>query len=244
MSWAVVIALALAGLGLAIVLFRLPRKLWAGLAAALVFGLAGYALQANPGLPSAPKAPQQSRTDLGDFDLVAQRREFIAESDQSRADFLITADAMARRGQFDDAASFLAGVTRENPQDFEAWIALGNALVEHADGALTQPAVYAFNNAANLKPDHPAPGYFVGVSLIRQSRFTEAREMWVQAFVNAPDDAAGKAGLAERLQRLDGMLAMMAEAEAMQQGQPMPNGGTPPGAGQTPPSGNAPETQQ
>ena len=139
MSWAIAIALALLAMGTAIALYKLPRAVWAGLAASLVFGLAGYAMQANPDLPSAPKSPEDSRViNLEEYDVVAQRREFIADDERSRADFLVTADGMARRGQYDDAVTFLNGVTTANPQDFEAWLALGNALVEHADGALTR----------------------------------------------------------------------------------------------------------
>lgn len=216
MSWIIALALALVAMVTAIALYKLPRNLWTGLAAALVFGLAGYAVQASPDLRSAPKAPEESRLNLDEYDVVAQRREFIADDERSRADFLITADGMARRGQFDDAAGFLNGVTQDNPQDFEAWIALGNALVEHADGALTQPAQYAYRNAATLRPDHPAPGYFMGIALIRQNRFPEAREMWARALENAPEDAAGRAGLEERLARLDGMLMMIEQAQAME----------------------------
>ncbi|VVT18269.1 tetratricopeptide repeat protein [Erythrobacter sp. EC-HK427] len=216
MSWAIAIALALLAMGTAIALYKLPRAVWAGLAASLVFGLAGYAMQANPDLPSAPKAPEESRVNLEEYDVVAQRREFIADDERSRADFLVTADGMARRGQFDDAVTFLNGVTTANPQDFEAWLALGNALVEHADGALTQPAQYAYRNAASLRPDHPGPGYFMGVALIRQGRFPEARELWAQALAIAPEDAAGREGLVERLNRIDAMLAMVAQAQAME----------------------------
>lgn len=217
MSWAIAIVLALLAMGTAIALYKLPRTVWAGLAATLVFGLAGYAMQASPDLPSAPKAAEDSRViNLEEYDPVAQRREFIADNERSRADFLITADGMARRAQFDDAATFLNGVTTANPQDFEAWLALGNALVEHADGALTMPAQYAYRNAASLRPDHPGPGYFIGIALIRQNRFAEAREIWAEALETSPEDAAGRAGLEERLARLDGMLMMISQAQAME----------------------------
>lgn len=226
MTWAAAIVLALIAFGVAVLAFGLSRSLWSGLAAALAFGLAGYAWQASPDIPAAPTAPDAA-PDLDEFDIVAQRREFIAESEQSGADLMFTADAMARRGQYDDAATFLNGITRANPQDFEAWVALGNVLVDHADGVMTAPAAYAYRRAAALDPVHPAPGYFAGVALIRQGRFSEARGIWAEALENAPEDAAGRAGLTERLARLDGMLGAMAEMEAMQRGQ-VPPGGPPP----------------
>lgn len=208
MTWLAVIALALAAFAVAAFLFRLDRTLWTSLAAALGFGLAGYALQASPELPSAPKSGEATASDE-QFNIVEARREFVAQSDWSRSPMLITSDAMARRGRYADASQLLEGVTRENPQDFEAWLAQGMALSEHADGALTQASLYAYQQAAGIKPDSLAPGYFLGVSLVRQGRLMEARQVWIETLASGPDDAAGRAGLEERLARLDQMLNAM-----------------------------------
>ena len=205
MIWLTVVLLAVTAFAVAAFAFKLERALWTSLAAALAFGLAGYAWQARPDLPSAPKSVQDSQPQ-GDFDIVTQRREFITDEERSRANAMITADAMARRGKYVEASQFLSGVTGEDSDDFEAWLALGNTLVEHADGALTAPALYAYRQAASLAPAHPGPGYFLGVALIRQGRFMEARSIWAETLANAPEGAAGRAGLEERLQRLDGML--------------------------------------
>lgn len=209
MTWIVVILLALACFAVAVVVFRLPRVLWTSLGAALALGLVGYAWQASPGLPSARAA---GAFDAGaqEVDVVVQRQEFIADKDRSTANLLITADAMSRRGRHTDAAAYLAGVTEQNPADFEGWLALGIALTEHAEGTLTAPALYAFKQAAQIKPAHPGPGYFLGVSLIRQGRLAEARQVWAETLAVAPADAAGRAGLADRLERLDMLLAQLA----------------------------------
>lgn len=206
MTWLLAIVLAIAAFAAAVVLFRLDRSLWAMLGAVLVFGLAGYAVQASPDLSSAPKnADQNAMQDR--LDVVEARRAFIGGDERSYANFLVTSDAMARRGRFADAAEWVSGATREDPQDFEAWLALGIALVEHADGQLTAPALYAFNRADAIEPDHPGPGYFIGVSLLRQGRLLDAREAWAEALANAPEDAAGRDELAARLQGLDAVIA-------------------------------------
>ncbi|KLE35316.1 tetratricopeptide repeat protein [Aurantiacibacter luteus] len=233
MTWILVLLLAAACLAIAVWWLRVPRAMWMALAAALAFGLAGYALQANPGMSSAPA---RGAFDAGgeQQDVVAQRQEFIGDEDRSTANLIITADAMARRSRYADAATYLAGVTEQNPADFEAWLALGIALTEHADGALTAPALYAFRQAAALKPAHPGPGYFLGVSLIRQGQLLEARQAWAETLANAPPDAAGRAGLAERLARLDGLLAQIAAgAPAQPPAQPPAQSPIPP-----PPPGN------
>ena len=206
MTWLIAILLAVVSFAAAILLFRLDRSLWTMFAAVLVFGLAGYAVQASPDLPSAPKAAGEGRS-TDRIDVVEARKEFIGSDERSFANFLVTSDAMARRGRFADAAEWVSGATRENPEDFEAWLALGIALIEHADGQLTAPALYALNQARALQPDHPAPGYFLGVSLLRQGQIPEARQAWADALANAPEDAAGREGLELRLARLDQMLS-------------------------------------
>ncbi|WAT18637.1 cytochrome C biosynthesis protein [Aurantiacibacter sp. MUD11] len=217
MTWLAVIALALVAFALAAFGFGLARNLWTSLLAALGFGLAGYALQASPDLPAAPKSADEAQQEQA-FDVVAARREFVPQRDWSPSQFMVTSDAMARRGRYEEAARMLAGVTRENPQDFEAWLAQGIALTEHADGYLTQAALYAYQRAATVKPDSLAPGYFLGVSLVQQGRLMEARQVWRETLESGPEDAEGRAGLEERLSRLDGMLGAMnaaAQAEAV-----------------------------
>jgi len=225
MSWLAALALALIAFAIAAFAFRLPRKLYTTLLAALSLGLAGYALQASPNVPASPA--QGTVRDDSDFEVVEARREMLGASDRSSADMLVVADAMARQGQFTDAAQFLNGVTRANPRDFEAWLAQGNALVEHADGVLTPAALYTYRQASALNPTHPAPGYFLGVSLIRQGQFMEARQVWADTLAAAPADAAGRAPLADRLARLDGLLGM---AGQMPQG-PTPDPATAPATG-------------
>ncbi len=212
MSWFLAAALALIGFAIAAFAFRLPRRLYTSLLAALALGLAGYGLQASPTIPAAPKS-STPQANAADFDLVEARREMLAPADYSGQDMLIVADAMTRQGQFADSAQFLAGLTRANPRDFEAWLAQGNALVEHAGGVLTPAAFYAYRRATALKPDHLAPGYFLGVSMIRQGRMMEAQQVWTETLSAAPTDAAGRAIMAERLARLDELLGMAAAAQ-------------------------------
>lgn len=210
MTWIAVIGLAVVAFAIAAFLFKLDKALWTSLAAALGFGLAGYALQANPDMPAAPKSAATRFTEI-EYDVVEARREFVAESDWSTNRLLFTSDAMARRGRFADAAQLLEGETRQYPRDFELWLAQGIALTEHADGMLTQASLYAYQQAANAKPDSLAPGYFLGVSLVRQGRLMEARQVWSETLAAGPEDAAGRSGLEDRLARLDAMLGAMSQ---------------------------------
>ena len=206
MTWILAIALALAAFALATFVFRVPRQGWTTFAAALALGLAGYALQASPGVPSAPAAGAGAPNEV-DWAFVDARREMVAEDKRSHSNRVIVADAFARRGQYANAATMLRGEVAQNPRDGEAWLALGNALVEHSDGALTQPAMLAYRRAAEVDPGSAAPGYFLGLALIRQGRIAEARGVWQSTLETASPDAAGRDALAERLARLDELIA-------------------------------------
>ena len=206
MSWLLVVPLALAAFALAAFAFRLDRGLWTALLAALVFGLAGYALQANPRLPAAPHAPSADDRQ-NEWGSVEARKEMVAERDRSGSDLVLIADAMVRQGQFANAAAVLRGAVDRDPRDGEAWVALGNALVEHADGSLTPAAIYAYRRAAQVAPGSPAPGYFLGLALIRQGRILEARQVWAATLAESRADSPPRALLEERLARLDDLLA-------------------------------------
>jgi len=205
-NWILAIALALAAFALGAFVFGVARQGWTTFAAALALGLAGYAMQASPGMPGAPAA-DASPPDQVDWAYVDARKEMVASADRSASREMIVADALARQGQFANAAAMLREAVSRNPRDAEAWLALGNALVEHADGALTQPALLAYRRAAELDPASAAPGNFIGFALIRQGRLMEARNVWQSTLETAAEDAAGRAELEERLARLDQIIA-------------------------------------
>ena len=206
MTWIIALLLAAAAFGVAVAVFRLPRATWTILAAALVFGLAGYTLQASPNLAGAPKnAGQDAYAD--DWNIIDSRKLLVGRRLHSAAESVVMADGFARRGQFIDAAGFLGNVVEQNPRDFEAWVALGNALTEQADGVLTQAGVYSYRQASLIDPTNPAPSYFLGLSLIRQSRLMEARQVWRDALTEmGPGESDAHLFMADRVMRLESML--------------------------------------
>ncbi|WP_369025490.1 tetratricopeptide repeat protein [Qipengyuania sp. RANM35] len=207
MTWLPIMALAALTFGIAVYALKLPRNLWMLFAAALLFGLAGYAMQGSPDLASAPAAgPSAQQSETGEL-LVEARREFYPDT-ALPSRFVVTADAFARRGQFEHAANFLRNAVSENPRDGEAWLALGNALVEHANGQLTAAALYAYSQAEEVQPDNPAPTYFLGLALLRAGQPGQTRALWSELLEEAPADAAWRPALEMRLQRLDALLGI------------------------------------
>ncbi|RIV79713.1 tetratricopeptide repeat protein [Pelagerythrobacter aerophilus] len=205
MSWLPAIVLAGAMFLIAAFALRLPRAAWAAFGAALLFGLAGYALQANLDMPAAPKAAVPEASEASAAMIEARRAMF--DSTMQASDFVLVSDGFARRGQYADAAQMLRGVVRENPGHAEAWVALGNALVEHADGNLTPAALYAYARAEQAAPGHPAAPYFHGLALLRAGRAYDTRDLWAQTIADAPEGAEWVPSMRERLERLDALIA-------------------------------------
>ncbi len=210
MIWLPILALALVSFLVAAFLFKLPKAGWTLFGAALLFGLAGYAMQGNPAQPGSPKDAVAVPTEAGPAMIDARRMLF--DPTQPPSGFVTLSDGFARKGQFDDAAGILRASLRENPRDTEAWIALGNALVEHAEGTPTAAALYAYSRAEALEPRSPAPPYFLGVALLRSQRFDEARGVWAEMITRAPADAEWLPAMKDRLAQLDAMLAQQTPA--------------------------------
>lgn len=204
MNWLPTLGLAVLAFLTAVFVLRLPKAGYPLLGAALLFGLAGYALQGSPGAPMSPGKPASDAAQTGEL-LVEARREFF-DSPMLPSRFLITSDAYARRGDHERAAAFAETAVEENPGDIEAWTALGNALTEHAGGQLTPAALHAYGQAERRNPRSPAPGYFLGLALLRTGQPERTRAIWAELLAEAPADAAWRPVLAERLARLEALM--------------------------------------
>ena len=204
MSWLPVLLLAVAAFAAAIFVLRLPKSGRMLFGAALLFGLTGYAWQGMPGYAGAPKQPRAVSTE-NNFAMIEARRAFFSQT-QMPSRFVTVSDAFARKGRFQDAANMLGNAVSDNPRDAEAWVALGNALVEYADGSLTPPAIYAYGQATQAAPSNPAGRYFLGIGYLRTGQPANTREIWAELLDDAPQDAKWRPLLAERLARLDALL--------------------------------------
>lgn len=206
MTWVLVLLLAALVFVALVWILKLPRGgyEWAG--AALLLGLAGYALQGEPGQPGAPKPPIET-ADTADEALIAQRQAMGAAFGSGQS-WLIVADGLSRRGQFGAAAQVLRSAVRKSPNDPDLWVALGNALVGHGNGFISPAAQFAFQRAASISPQHPGPPFFMGLALAQSGRLVEARTIWAQLLARAPKDASYRADLESRIQRIEGMIAM------------------------------------
>ena len=205
MTWVLILGLAAIVFAVLVFVLKVPRAGWEIAGAALLFGLAGYAVQGHPGLPGAPKAPVEDQR-AADATLLRQRQQMGARFGEGQS-WLVVSDALSREGQFRAAADFLGRAVAQHPGDADLWVALGNALTGHSDGMITPAAQFAFRRAAKIDPDHPGPPFFMGMVLAQSGHLVEARAMWADLLKRAPADAPFRADLAARLGRLDQLIA-------------------------------------
>ncbi len=201
--------LALAALAFLIVAFvvRLPRSGWAMFGAVLMFGMAGYALQGSPGMPAAPKSAEAIDPESGEAMVEARRALF--DPVRPKPHYLTVSDGFARRGKFERAANILKSGLANDPGNGEGWLALANALVEHAGGQITPASLYSYSRAEQLMPRNPGPAYFLGFALIRSGQPGQARAVWSELLDSSPPDAPWREDLAERIAQLDELIARM-----------------------------------
>jgi len=216
MIWALAIGLALAAFALMALVFRLPRAAWTTALAALVLGLAGYAAQGSPEMPGAPKTTAPLVPGEG-ANLVELRRAVLPDDLWSHHKALITSDALTRRDEYADAATFLLGATRDNPRDGEAWLALGNDLVAQADGAMTPAAQVAYRRAEAAAPQSPGVPFFIGVAQLQGGNFLTARGLWAEAAQRAPEGSDARKVIESRIARLDAAVQQLMKIQQAQQ---------------------------
>lgn len=160
---------------------RLRRATLQLTAAALMLGAAGYALQGRPSLPSSPREAGRGAAPLP---LTVPREAMLGQFTAS-ARWLSMSDALARRGNKDDAVGVIQAGLKANPRDMALWVGLGNALVDHA-GMVTPAARLAYARAREFGPKHPAPLFFEGLALARSGEREPALELWNRALALTP----------------------------------------------------------
>ena len=183
MGWLVMLLLAAAVL---LGLWRWVRRDMGALqflAAALLLAFAGYAWQGQPGVAGAPKAQAKDEA-LPDSDFTQLRRELLGEFDAA-GPWLTTAEALSRGGNTLSAAHMIRGQLDKNPRDMDLWLGYADILLQHAGGMLTPASEMAFNRAAQVAPDHPAPRFFYALALARMGQF-EAAEQYFQQVLTVP----------------------------------------------------------
>ena len=193
MTWLAVLALAAASLAALTVGFKLP---WKPVGIALLLGLGGYTLQGGPDVASAPY--RASATQFAGGPALLAGRLQLNEGRPPTERWIIVADAMARHGQFGEAASVLLGSVNADPGNAMAWLALGDALYAHSGGRLTPATTLAYDRADAAAAKVALAPVLVGTAMERSGRLQLAVFWWQRRLALAPKAAPWRGQVEQR----------------------------------------------
>lgn len=179
------------------------------LAAALCFGLAGYAWQGSPFLKGhAAEAPEENGQKDDPF--ITDRGMFFSRyGEDARA--LITSDAFIKQGQYAYAVCWLKSEINQRPNSAMLWTALGDALVQASDGHLVPAAKLSFEQAEKLAPQAAGPAYFHAVALLGEGHLDETLAIWHRLLTDAPEKAAWRHNIEERMAILERLKSSLSD---------------------------------
>lgn len=207
MGWIILILLAASIFGAILWLGKPPRVTREALAAAIMLGMAGYALQGQPGLRGAPAKASQAKGQEA-TELIMMRSDMDDQYGPAKK-WLTTADAFARTGNFKLSSSFIRSGLKDNPDNADLWSALGLQLLLAGEGRMSVAAKFAFDRVRKLSPKQPAPDYFEGLSALFEGQVDTTIGLWQGLLANAPEHAKWKPRLESQL---GGLMQMRAQA--------------------------------
>jgi cytochrome c-type biogenesis protein CcmH len=200
MIWVLVTVAAALTAAVLIWIGKVPSASRPLVGAAVMLGLAGYALQGSPSLAGKPVIRVNQTEGLGEE--ITDRQNGMQDRFGPATMWIAMSDGFMRTGKTELAAKALEKGLQKYPNDVDLWVGLGNALVAHGGGMMSPASALAFDQAVRLQPDHPAPPFFAGLALAQSGDFAGADRVWTNLLDRTPPGAGWEADLKMRLKQL------------------------------------------
>lgn len=210
-GWIILGALALLLLAGLVFVGRVPKSLWQIVAATILLGMTGYALQGRPDLPGSPAQPREAKVSTANELLIIRGEMDHIYGPGKR--WLVTADAFARAGGYAASAGYIQAGLREFPRDPDLWSGLGLQLMLASDGQMSPPAKMAFDKARSLDKFQPAPDYFQGLADLFEGRVDDTLKRWKALLATARPEDRWKKRLESQIAALEQLAAQNAGAQ-------------------------------
>lgn len=169
-----------------------PRALKIAGAACGLFILIGggllYGLLGRPDL-SSPDAEVVAQPDSSIDRMIAALETQLQETPDDGEMWRILGQAYSQAGRFDDAARAYAQGATLLPDDGRMQSARGEALVQAAEGVVTDAAFAAFQAANRLDPAEPRTRYFLALRKDQTGDRDGAMDDWIALLNSAPEGA-------------------------------------------------------
>lgn len=169
-----------------------PRALKIAGAACGLFVLIGggllYGLLGRPDL-SSPDAQVAAQPDSSIDRMIAALEAQLQQTPGDGEMWRILGQAYSQAGRFDDAARAYAQGATLLPDDGRMQSARGEALVQAAEGVVTDDAFAAFQAANTLDPAEPRTRYFLALRKDQTGDRDGAMDDWIALLNAAPDGA-------------------------------------------------------
>lgn len=177
------------------------------IALTLAVAVGGYAVTGSPSLDSSP-APARVVNPKLTPEAEQASAQLLENFGDVRA-WLTLSDAFIRAGRTDMAVHSLQSALEAIPGNADLWVQMGIALVAHANGEVVPAARLAFDRASRLAPDHPAPGYFLGLAWLQSGDADRALATWRALRAKSADDAPWVPMLDDKIASGERMKAVM-----------------------------------
>jgi cytochrome c-type biogenesis protein CcmH len=177
-----------------------------GLIALPVGALAIYLAIGSPSLPGAPLAQRIAEAPAANQsveELFARVEKHLEQHPDDGRGWEVIAPVYMRLGRYDDAVKARRNVLRLLGPTAERWSELGEALVVHENGVVTEDAKGAFDNALKIDDKDVMARFYTGLAAEQDGRKADAVRIWRGLAADAPPGAAWLPSVERALARVD-----------------------------------------